>query len=71
VVYFCGKHVVKTLKFGELYVDFINYRVEDESIVEHDYQCDIFIVGVDQQAQELNPRFIKQANLASPYVHFF
>jgi hypothetical protein len=61
VLAFCRKHRVKTPQFGELYVDFINSRAEDESIVEHHYRCDIFMVVVDQQAQELNRRFNKQA----------
>ena len=46
--------------FGELYVDFINSRADDESTVEHHYRCNIFMVVVDQQAQELNCRFNKQ-----------
>jgi siroheme synthase (precorrin-2 oxidase/ferrochelatase) len=58
---FCGKYGVKTPHFGELYVDFINSLIEDESRVEHHYRCDIFMVVVDQQAQELNCRFKKQA----------
>jgi hypothetical protein len=61
VLSFCAKHGVKTPDFGELYVDFINSRVDDESTVEHHYRCDIFMVVVDQQAQELNSRFNRQA----------
>jgi hypothetical protein len=38
VLEFCGKHGVKTPHSGELYVDFINSRAEDESSVEHPYQ---------------------------------
>lgn len=61
VLSFCAKHGVKTPDFGELYVDFINSRADDESTVEHHYRCDIFMVVVDQQAQELNSRFNRQA----------
>jgi hypothetical protein len=61
VLSFCVKQGVKTPEFGELYVDFINSRAEDESTVEHHYRCEIFMVVVDQQAQELNCRFNKQA----------
>ena len=60
VLSFCEKHGVKTPQFGELYVDFVNSRAEDESTVEHHYRCDIFMVVVDQQAHELNCRFNKQ-----------
>ena len=42
-------------------MDFVNSRAEDETTVEHHYRCDIFMVAVDQQAQELNCRFNKQA----------
>jgi hypothetical protein len=38
VLSFCAKHGVKTPDFGELYVDFINSRVDDESTVEHHYR---------------------------------
>ncbi|XP_044453815.1 uncharacterized protein [Triticum aestivum] len=61
VLSFCAKHGVQTPHFSELYVDFINSRAEDETTVEHHYRCDIFMVAVDQQAQELNCRFNKQA----------
>jgi hypothetical protein len=67
VLSFCAKHGVKTSGFGELYVDFINSRADDESTVQHHSRCDIFMVVVDQQAQELNSRFNRQA---SHYVHF-
>ncbi|XP_044348017.1 zinc finger MYM-type protein 1 [Triticum aestivum] len=58
---FCGKHGVPTPHFDDLYVDFINSRADDETTVEHHYRCDVFMVVVDQQAQELNCRFNKQA----------
>jgi hypothetical protein len=61
VLSFCGKHGVKTPQFDELYVDFINSRAEDGSTVEHHYWCDVVMVVVDQQAQELNCKFNKQA----------
>jgi hypothetical protein len=38
--------------FCELYVDFINSHADDESTVDHHYRCDIFMVVVDQQAQD-------------------
>uniref|UniRef100_A0ACD5UHV0 Uncharacterized protein n=1 Tax=Avena sativa TaxID=4498 RepID=A0ACD5UHV0_AVESA len=60
VLSFCVKHGVKTPDFGEFYVDFINSRAEDESTIDHHYRCDIFMVVVDQQLQELNCRFNKQ-----------
>jgi hypothetical protein len=61
VLSFCGKHGVKTPQFDELYVDFINSPPEDRSTVEHHYWCDIFMVVVDEQAQELNCKFNKHA----------
>ena len=55
------EQVEETPHFSELYVDFINPRAKDGTTVEHHYRCDIFMVAVDQQAQELNCRFNKQA----------
>jgi hypothetical protein len=52
VLSFCAKYGVKTPDFGELYVDFINSRADDESTVQHHSRCDIFMVVVDQQAQD-------------------
>ncbi|PVH31807.1 hypothetical protein PAHAL_9G237200 [Panicum hallii] len=43
------------------YADFIRSRAPNKTIVEHHYRYDIFIVAIDQQAQELNSRFSEQA----------
>jgi hypothetical protein len=44
----------------DLYADFIRSRAPNESTVENHYRFDIFIIAIDQQAQELNSRFSEQ-----------
>jgi hypothetical protein len=58
VTQFCNKQGIKVPNMTDSYADYVRGA---EVTVEHHYRYDIFMVAVDQQAQELNCRFSKQA----------
>jgi hypothetical protein len=61
VTAFCSKQGITVLDMNGLYTDYIHSRSSSETIVEHHYRYDVFIVAIDQQMQELNSRFSEQA----------
>jgi hypothetical protein len=58
VTQFCNKQGIKVPNMTDSYADYVRGA---EVTVEHHYRYDIFMVAVDQQAQELNCRFNEQA----------
>ncbi|KAJ1269938.1 hypothetical protein BS78_06G016400 [Paspalum vaginatum] len=61
VTSFCTTQGIIVPNMEDFYADFIRSRAPNETTVEHHYRYDIFIVAVDQQAQELDCRFSEQA----------
>jgi hypothetical protein len=58
VTQFCNKQGIIVPNMTGSYADYVRGA---EITVEHHYRYDIFMVAVDQQAQELNCRFSEQA----------
>ncbi|KAJ1273220.1 hypothetical protein BS78_06G262800 [Paspalum vaginatum] len=61
VTSFCTTQGIIVPNMEDFYADFIRSRAPNETTIEHHYRYDIFIIAVDQQAQELDCRFGEQA----------